>query len=90
MSKPMGESGQAIEWEPTTEEWYWYSLEVLPPEVYGAHGSFLVGEPMSHRTCTVLKGFRPTYAGFIQMGEKFFTTSEAVTVAEFKAMPNPA
>ena len=73
-----------ITWKPTTEEWYWYSLEVLPPEYMGKQGSFLVGEPVDHRTCEITGQTAPTWAGYREPSKGVFeATSRSVTRNEF-------
>ena len=68
----------------TTEEKYDYGLEVLPPEMYDGT-DFLVGEPVTHRQCTVSGMIAPTFEGYIIRGGKFFVTDESVTLKEFNA-----
>ena len=69
-----------------TEERYWEMLEILPPAIMDGKG-FMVGEPWTHRQCTVTgRDDRPTFAAFFKSGEKFFETVEPMTVAEYKAI----
>ena len=68
----------------TTEEKYDYGLNVLPPEMLEGP-DFLVGEPVTHRRCTVSGLTAPTFEGYIIRGGKFFVTDESVTLKEFNA-----
>jgi len=72
-------------WQETTEEKYDEMLCVLPPE-YMAGGSFVVGEPVTHRPCTISKHLAPTFDGFTIHLNKFWATKESVTIREFKAL----
>lgn len=84
---------ESIKWVETTEERYWEMLEVLPPECMIKSG-FLVGEAANHRTCKLNGCVKPVFDGFKKVGsgkgeeEFFFTTSEPVTIPEFKALMN--
>ena len=76
-----------VTWKPTTEKWYWYSLEVLPPEYMGPQGSFLVGEPVDHRKCEITGHIAPTWAGYREPSKDVFeATSRSVTIDEFKEL----
>jgi hypothetical protein len=66
-----------------SEERYDEMLEILPPALWLAKG-FLVGEPFDHRTCSVTKVVRASYAAFFQHKDKFFEAGN-MTVPEFKA-----
>jgi len=68
-----------ISWNETTEEKYWYMLEVLPPAYQ--HGNyFLVGEPYDHHAKTGM----PRYDAFGKVGDKYVASSRPVTVAEMR------
>jgi hypothetical protein len=66
-----------------SEERYDEMLEILPPALWLAKG-FLVGEPFDHRTCSVTKVVRASYAAFFQHKGNFFEAGN-MTVPEFKA-----
>ncbi len=69
-----------------TEERYWEMLEVLPPAIMDGKG-FMVGEPWSHRQCTVTSRHdQPTFSAFFLFGTKFYEATEAMTIAEYKAI----
>jgi len=70
-----------ITWQETTEETYWEMLECLPPAKM-AGGAFLVGEPRDHLAATG----EPTFEMYRKQGTKFYVSSRAVTVAEFKQL----
>lgn len=69
----------------TTETQYDYALEVLPPEVFRS-GGFLVGEPVTHRRCLVTHQYCPTFDAYIHVRDKYYTSTESLTVAEFNHM----
>jgi hypothetical protein len=72
-------------WKKTTEEGYWDALECLPPAIQLANG-FLLGEPTTHRTCTVTgKPNTPTFPAFITWNKSYFAGPD-LTVDEFKAV----
>ena len=66
-----------------SEERYDEMLEILPPALWLAKG-FLVGEPFDHRTCSITKVVRASYAAFFQHRSKFYEGGY-MTVPEFKA-----
>lgn len=70
---------------PTTEERYDEMLGCLPPIAFDGR-NFLVGEPMTHRVCTITGNLAPTYDGFCFDGENFFVTDCDVTRAEFRTL----
>jgi hypothetical protein len=70
-------------WIETTEERYDEMLGVLPPALMLGNG-FLVGEPCTHRDCSVSGSFRATYSPFGNKGGKFYEYSESLTVPEFR------
>lgn len=84
-----------IYWEETTEEIYDKMLSVLPPIDFNGR-SFLVGEPCTHRKCSLDQhvdgGFVPTYQGYLAIQTKdetkfnFYATNTDVTRAEFRAL----
>ncbi|MEG9437409.1 hypothetical protein JAO29_14730 [Edaphobacter sp. HDX4] len=58
--------------KPCTEARYWEMLEIIPPAIMDGKG-FMVGEPWSHRQCTVSQRHdQPTFAGFFKYGKQFF------------------
>lgn len=69
-------------WKKCDEKTYIYGLEVLPPAFWIEKG-FLVGEPMTHRVCTVTKVVRATYSAFIQLHGQHYEGPD-LTVPEFK------
>ena len=70
-------------WKRTTKAKYWEMLEILPPAYQDGKG-FLVGEPVTHRTCTVTGITSPTYEAFMLKNGKYYVSKESVTVAEYK------
>jgi hypothetical protein len=68
----------------TTKAKYWEALEVLPPAYQDAKG-FLLGEPETHRTCTVTGKMSPTYAAYMQIGDRYYASVSSMTIAEYKA-----
>ena len=74
-------------WRESTQENYDYALGVLPPIDFEDGHSFLVGEPMTHRVCTVTGDIRPTYEGWTYVDSKFYVATEDLTRPEFKARP---
>ena len=72
-------------WKQVTENRYWEMLGVVPPAMYIRMG-FLVGEPMSHRICTVSGKEAETFTAFIENRDGFYECTEALTAAEFKAV----
>jgi hypothetical protein len=70
-------------YETTTEDRYWYMLEVLPPASQTKWG-FLVGEPVNHRKCTVLHRIMPTYDAFFEVNGKYYASKAPMTPTEFR------
>jgi hypothetical protein len=68
-----------------TEDRFFDMLGALPP-IDHKGTSFLLGEPYSHRHCSVTGECAPTYAGFLQIGDSYFETREAVTRKEFQGI----
>jgi hypothetical protein len=58
-------------------------LGILPPALMLGKG-FLVGEPFDHRTCSITKVVRASYAAFFQKGGKVYEAGN-MTVPEFRA-----
>jgi hypothetical protein len=58
-------------------------LSILPPALWLAN-RFLVGEPASHRKCTITKKVMPTYAAFFFAFGRYFEC-DPMTTAEFRA-----
>lgn len=71
-----------VTWVLITEERYVEMLEVLPPALMTGYG-FLVGEPTTHRQCTVKSRISPTYAACVVVEGRFYEASESLTVDEF-------
>ena len=69
----------------TTEERYGEMLDVLPPAAYGNLG-FLVGEPVTHRRCTVAGCYAPTYDAFMHWKGQYYASDEPMTVFEFNKL----
>jgi len=59
-------------------------LGVVPPALMDGRG-FLVGEPTDHRECKISGLFRPTFAAFLYHNGKYYESTEAMTVPEYKA-----
>lgn len=51
---------------------------------------FLVGEPTDHRMCRIMKVVRATFAAFLFYQGKFYESTEALTLPEYKAKILPA
>lgn len=74
-------------WSPSTEEAYWDALEALPPAYRGAHGSFLLGEPYTHRRCSLTADVLPTYHGYAESPRgKFLAVAVDLTEPEFRKL----
>jgi hypothetical protein len=58
-------------------------LELLPPALWLAN-RFLVGEPASHRRCTITKKVMPTYSAFFFAYRRYYE-SDPMTIPEFRA-----
>jgi hypothetical protein len=58
-------------WREVTAARYDEMLGVVPPRTMTGCG-FLVGEPMTHRTCTQCGEIRATYSAFMQAGGQYF------------------
>jgi len=71
-------------WKEITEAQYHDALEVLPPALWLSKG-FLLGEPETHRTCTVCNQVRPTYAAYVTWDARYFA-GPSMTVLEFRAL----
>ena len=79
-------------WKPTTRERYWEMLEILPPAEQTGAG-FLVGEPWTHRQCTITwHRDQPAFAAFVERRSTFgfesdyFEATRPLTVAEFRTV----
>lgn len=68
-----------IEWVETTEEKFYYALNVLPPATM-ANGGFLIGEPWDHHALTG----RPRYSGYREFDGRYFVSNRAMTREEFR------
>ncbi len=73
-----------IAWNSTTEGRFDEMLGMLPPAYMSGNG-FLVGEAYDHRECSISHRVAPTFTAFIRDGENYYTASEPLTIAEFKA-----
>lgn len=73
-------------WNEVTEERYDEMLGCLPPRLMSGHG-FLVGEPFTHRTCTVSGNVLPDWAAFVHVNGRYFEGPN-MTVPEWRAL-NP-
>ena len=58
-------------------------LGVLPPALWLGKG-FLVGEPSTHRRCTITKKILPTYSAFFFAYRRYYEGDD-MTIPEFKA-----
>lgn len=74
-----------VTWKEVTQARFWRMLEILPPRFQAGYG-FLVGEPDTHRGCTINGDFRAAYAAFYETAGRFFEASGPLTVAEFQAV----
>lgn len=57
-------------------------FEILPPAYQNGKG-FLVGEPWTHRACTVSRRFLPAYSAFVSYRDRYYESNEAMTIPEF-------
>ena len=72
--------------KPCTEDRYWEMLEILPPAVMDGKG-FLVGEPWTHRQCTVSdRPDQPAFAAFFKSGNRFYEAEKPMTIPEYHAV----
>jgi hypothetical protein len=60
-------------------------LEVLWPAHWDSKG-FLVGEPASHRVCSVKKQWADTFQAFAEIGDQHYECDRDLTIAEFRAL----
>lgn len=67
-----------IEWTETTSERFNEMLGCLPPAMMTSDG-FLVGEPYDHHALTG----QPRYQAFVEVNQRFFTSSRPLTRKEF-------
>jgi hypothetical protein len=74
-----------MEWKEVSAERFDEMLNILPPGVWNALG-FLVGEPVTHRICTISNQFAPTFTVFTSYRGKYFEDQEPITVPEFEAI----
>ncbi len=58
-------------------------LSILPPALWLGN-RFLVGEPASHRRCTITKKTVPVYSAFFFAFGKYYE-SDPMSIAEFRA-----
>jgi hypothetical protein len=72
-----------IKWKPIDESRYWEMLGMLPPAAQTGIG-FLLGEPYSHRLCTVTGNGAATFSAFAEHAGAFFEAARPLTVAEFR------
>lgn len=72
-------------WHEVTEERYYEMLGCLPPQIMTVLG-FLVGEPSSHRTCSVYGEVAADYQPFARVGGRYYGASRCLTVREFKTV----
>lgn len=74
-----------LRWVPTTEEKFDYGLGVLPPLGWNSLG-FLVGEASDHRPCTISGRTSATFSAFARIAGQHYAASQALTLAEWKAL----
>ena len=67
---------------------YMELLEVVFPVAQRSTG-FLVGEPYTHRECTVTGRYLPAYTPVVEWGSVYWEGTTAITVPEWRAL-NPA
>ncbi len=75
-------------WKEIPKERFYEMLGVVPPVVQSRIG-FLMGEPMTHRTCTVTGKIAATYSAFADQGSRFFEAEEPMTRNEFAMADAP-
>jgi hypothetical protein len=73
----------------TTEENYYYMLEVLPPQLTNhqkdkGFDAFLVGEPYTHRFCRFAGKEVPVYACYATTSDKTRLDVGYISEAQFK------
>lgn len=72
---------RAVEWREVTADEYHDQLGSLPPAAYREDG-FLVGEPTDHHAASG----KPRYQAYRIRGGKYFASSRAMTIEEFKKL----
>lgn len=72
-------------WKNVSEDRYYEMLEVLPPAVMTGNG-FMVGEPWTHRTCTVTNKMQPTFQAFVEIRGKHYEAQSPMTIPEFRKL----
>lgn len=70
-------------WEEVSAERYDEMLGVLPPEIMTGLG-FLVGEPSTHRRCTISGNVAPDFQAFARVAGRYYGARQCMTIAEFK------
>lgn len=79
-------------WKAITKDRYMHINEWGPPACLREHPTgfnVLGGDPYSHRTCSVTgEELIPTYAAVVEIGDNYFESEQAMTVAEFREI-NP-
>ncbi len=84
------ETSTAPAFKPCDLKRYDELLEVLPPLAWVRKG-FLVGEPWSHRECTITGKYLPTYQAMVcqsALNGRYFESTSGITVPEWRAL-NP-
>lgn len=72
-------------WQECSAEQYDEMLGCLPPALMTGLG-FLVGEPSSHRRCTVTGDVRADYQAFARVAGRYYGATQCLTMPEFKAL----
>ena len=73
------------QWREVSEERYDEMLGCLPPEIMTGLG-FLVGEPSSHRQCSVTDQVRADYQAFARVAGRYYGADQCMTIPEFKRL----
>lgn len=73
-----------ISFKEVDEARFYEMLEILPPHCQSSAG-FLVGEPWTHRLCTISGATRAAYSALIHLGDRYFESTAAVTAPEYLA-----
>lgn len=72
---------------PSTQEDFQQMMEILTP-LHRKPNSFLVGEPVDFRICSVTNTTRSTFDGYFRVGENYFKSKSDITSAEYAKICN--
>lgn len=81
--RPMGAHGGLF--KECDEERYGEMLGVVFPVAWVSKG-FLMGEPLSHRTCDKTGHYLATYRAMVRHGDRYYESTRGLTVPEWRAL----